>query len=229
MTSATPIQLKVDLWLWPLQATLAERGAWHEILSDEERVRAARFVFPIHAERFTVAHGRMREVLGRVLDSDPASLQFALNAYGKPELTDFDVHFSLSHSGDWAALAVAAFPLGVDIEVIRPVERELPERFFSPAECQGLRVLPDPVWSPAFFRCWTRKEAVVKALGLGLSFPLEDFDVSFLEADPPRLRRLKGDAEAASAWHLHHFDVAAGCVGAIAARRTGWQVTMRNL
>jgi len=218
----------VDLWLWPVLAPAAEREVYRGILSPEELARAERFVFPHLAERFIVAHGRMRQILARALDTDPASLRLTTNPHGKPELTESDLHFSLSHSGDLAALALAGFPLGVDIEVLRPVSRELPERFFSRPERDGLRNLREPDWTPAFFRCWTRKEAVVKALGLGLSFPLDGFDVSFLESEPARVTRLAGEPSAAQHWQLHHIGVSADCVGAIAARQTGWSVRERN-
>jgi 4'-phosphopantetheinyl transferase len=218
----------VDLWVWPLDVPASQRERDALVLSAEERDRARRFAFPHLTARFVVAHGRMRALLGAALDRDPAGLEFVASAHGKPELAGGGIHFSLSHSGDLAALAIAAFPLGLDIEMIRPVDRALPERFFAPAERRGLRGLPPDVWDQAFFRCWTRKEAVIKALGLGLAFPLEDFDVSFLEGERPRLIRLAGEPAAERAWQLHHFDAADHCVGAIAAREVGWQVRRRS-
>lgn len=218
----------VDLWIWSLDIDTSTLQRFEHLLSTEERRRAGRFVFPVLAQRFIAAHGRMREILGEVLEHDPRSLGFLTNAYGKPELIEGQAHFSLSHSGDLAALAVAAFPLGVDIEIMRPVSRDLPERYFSAAERDGLRPLADGPWQEAFFRCWTRKEAVIKALGLGLSFPLSDFDVSFLAETPAAITRISGAPTPASDWHLHHIEVSSDCVGAIAAARRGWVVNRRS-
>lgn len=224
LTSTALPSSGIDLWIWSLDPDTATLRHYENLLSAEERRRAGRFVFPVLAQRFIAAHGRMRELLGGYLGQDPASLGFLTNAYGKPELIEGQAHFSLSHSGDRAALAVAAFPLGLDIEIMRPVSRDLPERYFSPAERDGLRGLDEVPWREAFFRCWTRKEAVIKALGLGLAFPLGDFDVTFLADAPARLTRIAGAPSTAADWHLHHVDIAADCVGAIAAARTGWTV-----
>lgn len=228
MTSLPTPESRVDLWIWSLDLDAVTLQRYERVLATEELRRAGRFVFPILAQRFIAAHGRMREILGGFLDQDPASLGFLTNAYGKPELIEGQVHFSLSHTGDLAALAVAAFPLGLDIEIKRPVSRDLPERYFSPTERQGLRDLTDEPWRDAFFRCWTRKEAVIKALGLGLSFPLSDFDVSFLADAPVAMTRLAGAPTAATDWQLHHIEVSSDCVGAIAAARTGWTVTRHS-
>ncbi len=201
---------------------------YERLLSIEERLRAGRFVFPILAKRFIAAHGRLRQILGERLGLGPASLNFMTNAYGKPELIDRQVHFSLSHSGDLAALAVAAFPIGLDIEIMRPVSRDLPDRYFSAIERDGLRALHGETWREAFFRCWTRKEAVIKALGMGLAFPLADFDVSFGNDEAAALTRLAGAPMAATEWQVHHIDVSSDCVGAIAAAQTGWSVTRHS-
>ena len=224
MTIALTPANGVDLWIWSLDHDASRLNEFERLLSGDERRRAGRVVFPILAERFIAAHGRLRQILGHRLGLDPASLSFMTNAYGKPELIDGQVHFSLSHSGDLAALAVATFPIGLDIEIMRPVSRELPERYFSAIERAGLRALEGESWRDAFFRCWTRKEAVIKALGLGLAFPLSDFDVSFDDARPAALTRLVGAPMAADEWQLHHIDVSSDCVGAIAAAQTGWSV-----
>ena len=123
--------------------------------------------------------GRLREILSRYLDLAPAALRFDHNAYGKPSVAGAGLHFNVSHSGDWAMLAVSAEQeVGIDIERIDPsfVQEQIPERFFSPREVAQLRSLPPSEQTGAFFRCWTRKEAYIKARGLGLALALDSFD-----------------------------------------------------
>ena len=121
---------------------------------------------------FTVARGQMRRILADCVGLGPRDLIFEYNAYGKPSLANpaNGPHFSLSHSAQTAALAVCwHFPVGIDIELVKPIDGGIAERFFSKAENLELSTLPDCERVSAFFRCWVRKEAVAKALGFGLS------------------------------------------------------------
>jgi 4'-phosphopantetheinyl transferase len=125
-----------------------------------------------------------------------------------------DVRFNVSHSGGWALLAVTrGSEVGIDIERVdsRFAADQIPERFFSPGEVARLRGLPADQQTAAFFRCWTRKEAYIKARGLGLALPLDSFDVSLGPDDPPELLR------GADGWCVQDFDAPPGFAAAVVA------------
>jgi len=151
------------------------------LLDAEEQARAQRFRFPEHRRRFIVAHAAVRCILARHLDIGPAAIGFSRNAHGKPFLTGADVPvFSMSHSHEMALCAVAVDgELGVDIEHCRSLQHDdLARRFFAADEVAALAALPADRRADGFFACWSRKEAYIKAKGLGLSLPLDAFAVS---------------------------------------------------
>ncbi len=162
-----------------------------QTLSADERERAERFHFEKDRTRFVVARGGLRSILGRYTGLHPARLQFSYGAQGKPELAGMAgqhsaLRFNLSHAGTQALYAVTGGrKIGVDVEFIRAdfASMEIAERFFSPREVAALRELPTQARTRAFFNCWTRKEAYIKALGEGLSCPLDSFAVSLAEED----------------------------------------------
>jgi 4'-phosphopantetheinyl transferase len=188
--------------------------ALQAVLAPEERERAARFLSPQHADRFTAAHGVMRQVLAELLDQPPALLQFERQEHGKPRLAGMaagrGLAFNLSHSGGWALLGWSwQGEIGVDVELWRTMSDEaaLVRRFFSAAENATYNALPDAQRRRGFFECWTRKEAYIKAVGRGLGLPLDSFDVSFGEAAPARLLRASSAVDDARAWALAAVDV----------------------
>lgn len=205
---------QIDIWVWALSGPDTAPAVFDDILSADEHARAERFVNPKHGAAYRMGRGRMRQILAEYLAVPPRGLQFQYNAHGKPRL-DQDLHFNLSHSGGFACLAVCKdLPLGVDIEAYRKVETGVAERFFSAAEFDSLSALPKDRWNDGFFRCWTRKEAVVKACGPGLSMPLDSFDVTLDPDKPARLLRL--DGEDPSQWRLRHIQITPTIVGALA-------------
>jgi 4'-phosphopantetheinyl transferase len=217
------VAIGVDLWLWPLEA-----GADAAILSAEEQARADRFVHSRDAVAHRAAHVRMRQILGGYVDRDPATLDFQVTQNGKPALPQGPA-FNLSHSGRWAALAVTPIAhIGVDIEAHRAVEPEVAERFFSVTEQGDLASVTGDDWRDAFFRCWTRKEAFVKAVGAGLSLPLDSFDVTILPQAAPRVRRIAGGR--AEDWTLIDLPLGPGFAGAVAVEAFGQPVhlTLRD-
>jgi 4'-phosphopantetheinyl transferase len=152
-------------------------------LDEDERRRAARFVFDIDRRRYVAAHTALRVILGRFLGQDPADLRFTYGPRGKPRLADapIDARFNLSHSGDLALVAVAiGREVGVDIDQTRTMSdmSGVAEHAFSPAERALLERTPPESRPEVFFRIWTRKESFIKALGDGMHFPLDGFDVS---------------------------------------------------
>lgn len=221
MSAGPPID--IDLWVWPLDVEGDERGRLHALLSEDEKARAARFVFERDRHRFIVARGRLRGVLAGVLGTKPSALRFDYAAHGKPSLAGVDgLHFNLSHSEALAALGVTRGPeIGVDVEHVRPLKEDIAARFFSERETATLRGLPESEQVDAFFRCWTRKEAIVKAIGEGLSHSLDSFDVTLRADQPALVERFAGEADAPRVWRLVHFDPAPGYAGAIACRTGG--------
>lgn len=155
------------------------------MLDDVERERAARFVFDVHRRRYINAHACLRFVLGRCLGVSPASLRFASTPDGKPHIVDRDAHldlrFNMAHSGELALIAVTVGrEVGVDVEEEKSLDdlMALAGGLFTAAEVGALMALPASARPSAFFRCWTQKEALVKAVGKGLRYPLDQFEVS---------------------------------------------------
>lgn len=188
-------------------------------LSPDEHARAERYYFARDRLKFIVARGALRDILARYTGARPAQIMFANGAHGKPALADSPVHFNLAHSGDWALCAIAMRPVGVDVEDMRrPVDDmdDVAQRFFAPLEWKRFLGLPAQAKPAAFFRCWTRKEAFIKAIGAGLSHPLHRFEVSFLDNAPARLVRIDGDAQAAHAWSLLNMPPDTNHAGAVA-------------
>lgn len=199
------------------------------LLDAEERGRAARFVFDRHRRRFVAAHAWMRAVLGRCIDRPPASLRFAAGSHGKPSLVDppMDVRFNLSHAGERALLAVVlGREIGVDVEKERPIETlQLAQRFFASGEYACLEALPEAERDPAFFRCWTRKESFIKAVGEGLSFPLDLFEVSLAREEAPQLLlACRASGQAMARWRVVSLPIDRGYAAALTAEAGGWRV-----
>jgi 4'-phosphopantetheinyl transferase len=200
-----------------------------EVLDDSERDRASRFIFERDRRRFVVAHRWVRILLGRCLARSPESLRFVAGAHGKPSLVDapFDLRFNLSHAGERALLAITrARDVGIDIEQERDIEvLELASRFFAPSEAAALRAIESCERIPAFFRCWTRKEAFIKALGDGFAFPLDGFEVSL--SDDPSLPLLRGNNDAVDLplrWRIESLASERGYAAALAATAGDWHV-----
>ena len=207
--------VSVDIYPVRLEADAARLDSLYEILAPQERERATRFRFAEHRRQFIICRGTLREILSPYLEVKPAHIAFVFNRHGKPSLRDSDVRFNVSHSGGWAFQAVTQDgEVGIDIERIDPrVAREqIPERFFSPREVAQLRALPADQQAVAFFRCWTRKEAYIKARGLGLALPLDSFDVSLGPDDPPALLRGAGD------WSVQDLDAPPDYAAAVVAQ-----------
>lgn len=169
---------EVHVWRASLDLEASSIQSLLDILCVEEQQRAERYHFPKDRDRFIVARGLLRVIISYYLGKEPRDLQFVYNQYGKPALSEAynrePLCFNLSHSRELALYAVTQNRnLGVDLEYIRtgfPCE-EIAERFFSPQENAILRTLPLDMKHKAFFTCWTRKEAYIKATGKGLSLP----------------------------------------------------------
>lgn len=197
------------LQLFPLDIDAAVIAQLAAVLSPAERARAARFHSPQHAQRFIVAHARLRELLAPLLHIAPAEIEFAAGPHGKPALSGAaaasGIQFNLSHSDGMGLIGWAQDRrIGVDVERWRALRDEaaLVRRFFSPAEIAAYEALPDAQRRAGFFRCWTRKEAYVKAVGRGLGLPLHSFDVNLEQGDDARLLRPSAHCNDGRCWSL---------------------------
>jgi 4'-phosphopantetheinyl transferase len=217
--SVIPEPGEVHVWKIALDQPAGAIGEMRGLLSADELARADRFRVERGAERYTVGRGVLRTLLGRYIGVPPQALAFAYNEFGKPELAGSEVCFNLSHSHGIALVAVTrGRAIGVDIERVREeVMRErIAERFFSPAEARALAGLPPGQQAQAFFNCWTRKEAWIKARGQGLSIALDSFEVTLAPGEPARLVATRPDAEEAGRWSLRALDCEPGFAAALA-------------
>jgi 4'-phosphopantetheinyl transferase len=211
----------VEVWRVELDVDGDEVARQRALLSDDERARADRFVVERPRRQLTVTRGVLRRLLGAWLDRDPRRLRFAQGADGKPFLAEGGVAFNVSHSHGRALIALALEgELGVDLERIRPDVRHerIAERFFSVPERETLAALPAVQKAAAFFRCWTRKEAWLKAKGTGLRLPLAGFDVTLRPGEPARLLATRFDEDEATRWSLADLDAGEGFAAALARR-----------
>lgn len=223
---------EVHVWRASLDQSASAVEHLRSTLAEDERDRAGRFHFEKDRARYVVARGVLRAVLGRYLSVPPGRLRFDYSPYGKPSLAaEFGggdlLDFNVSHSHSLALLAFArGRALGVDVEHLRAAAAGdgIAGRFFSAHEVATLRALPAARQARAFFDCWTRKEAYVKARGEGLSFPLADFDVSLRPGEPAALLCVRGDAQEAARWTLRALDVAPGYAAALAAEGRDWRL-----
>lgn len=164
-------------------------------LTDDETKRADRFHFERDRNRFIAARATLRNVLSRYVDANESDIRFECNQFGKPALADetsHDIRFNVTHSSHLMLIAIThGRDVGIDVERIDDdrSDPEIARRFFSPNEYTTLMNLPAEQQTEAFFDCWTRKEAFVKAHGLGLSMPLDQFDVSFGAGTAPAILR----------------------------------------
>src|SRR6266545_3985944 len=219
-----------EVHVWRAQLELASSQAqWLSgILTDDELDRANRFSFEIDRQRFIAARGTLRSILSRYIAVLPGDLRFYYNQFGKPFLApEFSSHlldFNLSHSGCMALYAFTRnIEIGVDVEYVRSdfAYEEIAKRFFSVNEVAILRTVPTKKKLEAFYNCWTRKEAYIKAHGKGLSLPLASFDVSFAPWEPPMSLITKDEPQERSLWTLLDLKPGLGYMGALAVKGIG--------
>lgn len=192
------------------------------LLAADELRRAERFLRDEDRSRFIAARALLRGLLGRELGLAPERVAFVYGRHGKPSLGPSQaaggLRFNLSHSGGRALLAwTRGREIGADLELIRPVRfgMKIARRFFSDDEQDALRGLEGPEWDAAFFRCWTRKEAFIKAVGDGLSYPLRSFSIPMSEGGTPGPVRVSGEEAASRPWTLQAIDAGPGFLAAV--------------
>jgi 4'-phosphopantetheinyl transferase len=205
-----------------------------QILCPDERERAGRFYYDRHRRRFIVRRGLLRMILGRYLGLKPGQLRFRHGPGGKPALLPPPdeggeaLRFNLSHSQELALFAVTrGRELGVDLEYIRPIVavEQIVAHFFSDRENEAFSALPPNRQLEAFFNCWTRKEAYVKARGGGLALSLKQFAVSLAPGEPAALSCTGGDPREVAGWSLRALKPGPGYVAALAVEGHDWRLT----
>lgn len=223
----------VQIWQVELQQAPATLAQLQALLNAEEQQRAARFHFPADQRRYIVGRGTLRVLLGHYLQIPPAQLAFTYNAYGKPQLAGvaerLPLQFNLSHSGEHALYAITQQRIvGIDIEWMRTnIEHlDLARHVFSPYEQAVLAALPVTEQLAAFYRGWTRKEAFIKARGMGLSLPLEQFDVTLQADGPVQLLATRDDPQEAARWGLCDLPCPSGYAAALVVAGHGWRTTI---
>ena len=237
MWNSAPAQMltmeldEAHVWRASLLQAKQETARLRQLLTPDEQARAGRFHFQKDRDHFIVARGILRALLGLYLKVEPGRLRFEYSSYGKPRLSkEFDggaLRFNLSHSHERVLYAFArGRELGVDIEYLRQdfACEEIARRFFSPREVADFCSLPLSQRTEAFFHCWTRKEAYVKALGEGLSVPLDEFDVSLLPGEPAALLSNRRRPQEVARWSLQTLDVASVYAAALAVEGQDWQL-----
>jgi 4'-phosphopantetheinyl transferase len=223
---------QVHVWHAELDVGPTIAAKLETLLTSDERGRARGFKFDRDRHRFVAARGMLRAILGGWLGRDPHALQFAAGDHGKPYLADDAVFFNTAHSEDHALFVLAdRSPVGVDIEVVRdlPDALDIADRFFTPREAATLREMPEPQRRIAFFQCWTRKEAYVKALGEGLLRPLDSFEVTATADGTFGLELASDHGHVLKGWSLHDLSELPVYSAALAVQAPNVRVRLRRL
>jgi 4'-phosphopantetheinyl transferase len=221
---------EIHVWRAFLDRGEAVLRQFEATLSSDEKARATRFSYQADRNVYVATRGVLREVLGRYIHRSPAELEFDYSPRGKPFLRrgslELPVDFNVSHSHGVALLGFAVGrQLGIDVELVRPnrANDDVAERYFSPREVAELRALPLSLRVEGFFRCWTRKEAYIKARGEGLRIPLESFSVGLTPGQPERLESADSDR-----WSLCSVNPGPTFAAALVGEGSGWQVRAWN-
>ena len=209
-------------------------AAW-ALLSPEERDRADRFAFRSDRNRFVVSRAGLRHLLGERLGMTPESVQFSYGKFGKPALAnqpgDSDLRFNVSHSGDLVVYALAdGREIGVDVEAIAAMEDrdDVATHCFSKAEQDAYLALAESERTQGFFNCWTRKEALVKAIGDGMNFPLDAFDVTLAPGEPAKILSLGSTPGYECGWEIYAFSPEPGFAAAVVIEQPGRESRVIN-
>lgn len=223
---------EAEIWSADLSVTAAEAEKWRSVLSQEERQRADRFRFDDDRRRFVVAKGILRTLLGDYLCQSPSEIRFRTGRLGKPELkAAVPLEFNVSHCRDVALFGFArGGAIGVDVECFdRQVELEdVAGKTFTGLERQSLDALEGEERTRGFFKGWTCKEAVAKAVGEGLSFSFDRIEVSVDPNRPAKLISIDGECELAKRWTIKTFSPKPGYIASIALMDPGRKTKIRE-
>lgn len=212
----------VHIWRARLDLPQSDVESLRDVLTEDEKARADRFRTDALRARFITSRAAQRQILARYGAVSPKAITFRYSTHGKPSLESpaslAHIRFNVTHSADLALLAVTEHrEVGIDVEAARVVRDAtgLARRFFSPAECAALQTLTGDRLTRAFLACWTRKEAYVKALGLGIATQLGNFDVTVDPDSPATIEATRPDADDAARWTMHALDAGPGYFAAL--------------
>lgn len=212
---------EVHIYKTKLNKPEAEIKKLQQLLSEDELQRSQRYKLKHLTDNYIVARGILRKVLGSYLDLSPSSLKISYKDKGKPFLEGSDLKFNLSHSND---IAVYAFTLtdevGIDVEQVREVSDalQIARRFFSLDEYITLKEIDEVNTNLTFFNCWTRKESFIKAIGEGLSYPLEYFSVTLKPGDLPGMTWIRNKDLEANQWSMHNIEIESNYVSSLSIK-----------
>ena len=222
---------EVHVWLADLNQHPADN--LKHLLAADETARADRFHFDKDRNHYVVARAILRKLLAAYLGKPAHEVHFAYAEKGKPRLAEKGIlNFNLAHSHGQAVYAVASGrELGIDLEFIREdfAGEDIAERFFSRAEIASLRNVPADLAKQAFFNCWTRKEAYIKARGEGLSMPLDGFDVSLEPGEPAVFLRNHKEPGEVERWSMRALSAPEGYVAALVVEGQSWELKRFSL
>jgi 4'-phosphopantetheinyl transferase len=192
------------------------------LLSHDEYQRAMRYHRPVDRDRFIVGRGILRKIVSAYIALPPGQLRFTYNEYGKPSVSDDQndraLNFNLSHSAKLVLYAVTrGRDVGIDVEYIREdfATLETAEHFFSKDEVAALKTLSTDKRTIGFFNCWSRKEAFIKAKGMGISYSLDRFTVSLAPGEPPALLKVDDDKREVARWKMYELSPGSGYTAAL--------------
>ncbi len=210
----------IQLWCVRVVPDPEPVARFEKLLEPEEVARGKAFRVERLRQNFVVIRGVLRVLLGRYLEDEPERIRLCSRSNGKPYVDHpRRIYFNVSHSDEIALLGFATDrEIGVDVEKIRPKDDlfEVARRFFCPEELEDLMSVESSYRHQAFYACWTRKEAYLKATGDGLFTALDSFRVNLRPGDPVRLVHVNGSTADASKWMLHSLDHIPACAAALA-------------
>lgn len=223
---------EAHIWRADLEGNERFQDSFLKLLSPDEKNRARKFRFDKDRRNFIVARGILRSLIGQYLAINPEEVSFQYNEFGKPGIANNNtLLFNISHSHNIALFAFTnKYNVGVDVEFLNPnIEvKDIATNFFSTNEIMKLLALPEKQQALGFFNCWTRKEAFIKAVGEGLSFPLDQFEVSLEPGKPAKLLATDWDQKAVSKWTIHSMTPGANFVGSLAIEGSVEKVKFLN-
>ena len=226
----------VDVWAFNLRASAACLEQCRQTLCSTEAARADRFVHAVSRDDFVVAHGVLRHLLARYRGAQPRDLKFSADPNGKPALDTPAsggnlVSFNLTHSRGRALIAVSdGRAVGIDLENVKADVKAIPiaRRYFARAELAAIETAPAASQAETFFRYWVAKEALLKGQGVGLRFPIDEFEVQFDDRALSARIGIRTSSRLSSDWTVQMLPVESGWMGAVAVRGSEWSLRMQN-